>query len=61
MVLKMSEVLPHGIKMSIQKNASPLPPGLSMRMGYPWESHRNCPMGWDRMGLHALCLQWDQN
>ena len=22
-------------------------PGLSMGMGFPWESHGKCPLGWD--------------
>ena len=34
-------------------------PGLSMGMGFPWESHGKCPMGWDGMGLHALHFPWD--
>ena len=33
--------------------------GLSMGMGFPWESHGKCPMGWDGMGLHALHFPWD--
>ena len=36
-------------------------PGLSMGMGFPWDSHGNHPMGWDGMGQHTLEIPmgWD--
>ena len=31
--------------------------GLSMGMGFPWESYGKCPLGW--MGQHTLHYSWD--
>ena len=32
-----------------------------MGMGIPWDSHGNCPMGWDGMGQHELNFPWDHH